>query len=213
MFGGGHAARPVRGADRGRVQGGGARRVDDDERDAEDPQLLVEHRFQRRGDEDDTVGGTGPEVAHPLAGVPRTPVDGRHHRADPGRVRDLLDPADDLHGPGAVEVVEYQVEQGRTGARGRGALAVAVPAQQLLDPRPVLWRHVGPAVDDPGHGRHGHAGLPGDLRDRDLALGVGLTCCHLPHLRRRVTAKLPGVFRKTVIRGKAYEPGTGSRSG
>jgi hypothetical protein len=86
-------------------------------------------------------------------------------------VGDLLDASDDLHRPGAVEVVEDQVEQGGTGGGGGGTLAVAVHPQQVLDPGPGLRRDVRTPVDHPGHRRHRDAGLAGDLRDRDPAPG------------------------------------------
>lgn len=186
VLGGRQGARPVGGADGGHVRGGRARRVDDDQRDAEDPQLLVEHGVQGRGDEDDAVGGPGPQIAHPLTGVARASADRGDHGADPGGVGHLLDPADDLHGPGAVQVVEDQVDQVGPAAGRRGALAVPVPAQQFLHPRPGPGRHVRAAVHDPGHGRHRDARAAGDVRDRDPApaagrrYGPGLVCCHFP---------------------------------
>ncbi|CAM5241547.1 hypothetical protein SALBM311S_07492 [Streptomyces alboniger] len=96
--------------------------VDDHQRDAEDAQFLVQHRLQRRGDQDDAVGGAGPQIAQPLPGVAGAPVDRGHHGAHSGRVGDLLDAPDDLHRPRAVEVVEDEVEQRGQGAGGGGRL-------------------------------------------------------------------------------------------
>ncbi len=206
MPGRGRTARPVGGAGGRYVQAGRVRRVHGHQRHPRDVRLVERRGLQRRGHEDDAVGRAGPQVAHPLPGVTGAPVDRRRRRARPGAVGDLLDTAEDLHGPGVAEVVEDEVDQGRAGGGGGGAPAAAVTAQQVLDPGAGPRGDVGAAVDHAGDGRHGDAGPPGDLRDRDSAPGAGLLRCHVPHLRDE-TRGTSRVSRKAGARGKASRRG------
>ena len=96
--------------------------------------------------QDDAVGLAGPQVVQPLPGRRRVAVDGADHRADRGGVRDILDAADDLHRPRAVQVVEHQVDQARrvrrAGSLGAGSRAAASSAS-------IRARVVGDTSDRP----------------------------------------------------------------
>ena len=78
----------------------------------------------------------------------------------------------------------------RIGAPGRPVRApIALLADRRLDPAARLGRHVRPPVDHLGHGRHRHAGLRGDLRDRRP-----VRCA--PALCPTAGAVMAGVYRK-----------------
>src|SRR5262245_35358290 len=92
--------------------------------------------------------------------------------------RDLLDPADDLDGPRALELVEDDVEQ-RGAALGRGgSAAVAALVQQPLDALARGGGDIRASVDHLGDGRHRDASGVGDLGDRDPSLTVSLVAGH-----------------------------------
>jgi hypothetical protein len=100
-------------------------------------------------------------------------VDRRDHGADARGVGRVLDAADDLHGPGAVQFVEDQVDQARAaGGAGGAAALIAALVQQFLDAFARLGGDVRAAVDDARDRRHADAGLVGDGPDRDAPMFV-----------------------------------------
>ena len=103
-------------------------------------------------------------------GVSRPGALAQHH-AQPGVPGHVLHPPDDLHRPGALQLVEDQVDQRRAGRLGPAA-PVAVGAQQLLDAGAGGRGDVGPAVEHLRNSRRRDAGLAGDLGEgRGLASG------------------------------------------
>ncbi|MNW54389.1 hypothetical protein D3C74_319880 [compost metagenome] len=160
------AALPVRRADRGDVGLGVARGVDDRERDGAGPELLFDRGREGREDEHDAERAAREHALDPL-GPRSVPGAGLgQHDARAVLPRDVLDAADELHGPDALELVEHDLDEG---GRGGGALAapVAVLDQEGLDPVARPGRDVGPPVEHLGHGREGHLGLGGHGGERD----------------------------------------------
>ena len=119
----------------GTVEVGGAHRVDHHHRHSQLAQLGVHGLGEVGEDEDHPVGRPLPHVLQPLPRRGRPAVDRRDHRADAGGVPDVLDAAEDLDRPRAVEVVEDQVDQAGCGPTPTGGLApVAVLAEEALRP-------------------------------------------------------------------------------
>ena len=159
------AAVPVRRADRRRVVERLPGRVDDDVRDAAGRELLP-HRLAEIGEDRDHAGRPAGEHALDPASTRRSPA--LHLAQDDREVMlpgDALHATDDLERPLALELVEDHLEERRSGPRA-GRPAVAVLADRGLDAASRVGRHVRPAVDHLGHGRHRHAGQLGDVGDR-----------------------------------------------
>ncbi len=120
---------------------GEPRRVDDDQRDAEDPQLLVEHGVRAEVTRTTPSEVRARRLRIHLTGVARASADRGDHGADPGGVGHLLDPADDLHGPGGCPgSLKTRLIRSGPAAGRRGALAGtrAVRLQQFLHPHHAL---------------------------------------------------------------------------
>src|SRR5690606_34692707 len=169
VLGGGEAACPVGGADGGRVHGRAAGGVEDDHGHAQVLQLLQNGGGELRDDEDDAVGGAGAQVVEPLLGGGAAAVDRGDDGADTGRVGGVLDAADDLDGPGAVELVEDEVHESGVAAGSSSGTAALVAAfgQQGLDAFAGLGGDIGSSVYDAGDRGHADAGLVRDGADRD----------------------------------------------
>ena len=146
-------------------------RVDDDQRDAAAAQLLELSLGELGGHQDHAVGVVAGQRAGP-AGRPGVAVpDGGD--GDPGLVlgAPVLDAAQDLHGPRAVQAVEHEVDEARNGAPARSGPAVLVLVEQALHPGAGVGGDVGPAVHDLRHGGQRDAGLGRDGRERGPACG------------------------------------------
>ena len=183
------AAIPVRRPDRRRVVERLAGRVDDDERDPAGPELRPHRVAQVGEDRDDAGRSAGQDALDPAAaGRPAA----LHLRQDDREVvlpGDALDAADDLQRPLAFEFVEDHLDKGRPARRALGPL-IAVLADRGFDPAARLGRHIRAPIDDLGHGRHGDAGLFGDLGYRRGSSGATDLCVRL---RGR---PCPSVYRK-----------------
>src|SRR5690606_23536188 len=154
VAGGAEPAGPVGAADRGHGQVGEADRIDDHDGDVQLVQFRTEIGVQVGGHQHGAVAGAGAHVLQPLPGRTRLAVDGRHRDAAAHAVGGVLDAADDLHRPRAVQVVEDEVEQADPlapapfAAGPAAAAAVAAGAQQVLDAFAGLGSHVAPPVED-----------------------------------------------------------------
>ena len=160
------AAGPVGGTDAGHLGAGSVDRVDDDQRDVLGVQLAPLVSGHRGGHQDHAVGVMAGDGAGP-AGRPGITVayGGDHHTLGPlGGV--LLDAAQDLDGPGTVELVEHQVEQPGPAGPTPPRRLVAVLLQQPLDARPGVGSDIGAAVDHLGDRRQGDARRSRDRGER-----------------------------------------------
>ncbi len=179
MAGGGEAALPVGGPDGGHVRARVAGRVHHHERDGPAGQQRPLGRVETGEHQDDTVRAARGHLVGP--GPARGEPAGRLGQDDaqsgvPGHV---LHTPDDLQRPGALQLVEDQVDQGRAGGLGAPA-PVAVGAQQLLDPGAGGGGDIGAAVEDLRNSRSRYAGLTGDLGE-----GRRLRLCGLRRLHAR----------------------------
>jgi hypothetical protein len=115
----GQPAAPVGGADRRHLGPGVADRVDHHDRDAPGLELGVLGRAEVGEDRDDAGRPAGQHLLDP--GPARHPpaLQLREDHAQPAVPRHLLNAADDLDRPGALQLVEHQLQQlGRGGATG-----------------------------------------------------------------------------------------------
>src|SRR5918999_3475084 len=189
---------PVGGADRGDVGGRLALGVDDDERDAARGQLAVLARGEARADQHHPVGAARRDAVEPGAAGARVGV--QHRQDHPGLrlPRRHLRPPDQLHRPGAFQLGEHEVDQAADRPVAlRRAPAIAVLVQQPLDALPGLRSDLGPPVHDLRHGRHGHAGLGRDPRDRHS---------RLLHHRRSIVETFGRSFRWECRQGVLSDP-------
>src|SRR3954466_5017756 len=132
MLRGADSARKAVGADGGNVEVGQPGRVDHDSGYLQALQFLMEQWVQVGRDEHRAVAGSSSDVGEPLAGGPRLTMDRGDDGTHTGGVGGVLDTSHPLDGPGAVEVVEDEVDQARS-LRARPAPAVTGLAQQPLD--------------------------------------------------------------------------------
>ncbi|CAM5656457.1 hypothetical protein SALBM217S_04878 [Streptomyces griseoloalbus] len=86
------------------------------------------------------------------------------HDAQPGVPGDVLHTPDDLHRPGALQLVEDQVERAASGSPRRDGADLLVRAQQLLDAGPGAGGDVGTAMST--FETVGDTRLAGDLGER-----------------------------------------------
>ena len=165
------AAVPVGRPDRRRVVERFAGRIDHDERDAARAELRAHGLAEVREDRDHAHRPAGEHALDPPATRRPTALHLReHHRQlmPPGHP---LDAADDLERPLALEFVEDDLEE-RGDPRRPLRADVAVLPDGRLDTSSRRRRDVRAAVDDLRDGRHGHAGLLRDERDRGGSSGL-----------------------------------------
>jgi len=77
-------------------------------------------------------------------------------------VSDILDAANDFDGPRAVEIVEHEVDEVRSGSSSEAAALVVVLLEEFFHPGAGVGRDVDSTVEDPRHRRHRDARLCGD---------------------------------------------------
>ena len=147
VIGGRDAARPVGRAHAGQVRVGEVGGIHRHQRDPFLPELGQLRGGQLRGDQDDAVGVVAGQRARPARRAGAAVADRRHRGAHAVAGAPVLDPAQDLHGPRAVQAVEHDVDQARAPAAARPWPVVVELPEQALHPGTGLGGHVGPPVD------------------------------------------------------------------
>jgi len=169
-------ARPVRRPDGWDARRRIARRIDDDKRNVPGTELLLVLRCQIGEDQDHTDRPT-PENARDPLGAWRVSVTALgEHNAHVVLARDVLESFDDLHRPGAVELVEDHLEEAGLPSLV-AATAVSVRLEQVLDPRARDGCNIPTPVEHLRNGGQRYTSLVSDLGEsdarRDLFYGHG----------------------------------------
>jgi hypothetical protein len=153
VLGRGHAARPVRRADRRHVRRRLADRVDDDDRNVKVGQTrpVIWREFGEH--EDHAVRPAGGQAVQPALALALV-GGGRDGEPGPGAQRGLLGPADDLGRPRA-QLGEDQVDQAGPAPLARRPRVPQV-GHGRLDPRPRGRRDIRSAAQGLRRGRDGH---------------------------------------------------------